>query len=88
MLEAFRRQIVPRLTGDGTKDAAESLFASMITGRVPPEFADAHLMAFTGWSWSELQQTPADVVVRMAIYIAVSRTLLNGGSLDLPGSEG
>lgn len=65
---------------------AERLFAALASGRVPADFAEAHLMLETGWSWRELQDTPADVVERTWVYLAVREAREVGGALDL--SEG
>ena len=40
-------------------------------------------MAVTGWTWSELQETPADVVEDLALYLAVKDTWEHGGELDV-----
>lgn len=69
------------------KAMAEELFARMAAGLVPEEFAEVHVMAVAGWSWGELQETPADVVERMAIYKAVAETMSTGGTLDFGGSS-
>ena len=63
---------------------AEELFASLAVGEVPDEFAEAHIMAHTGWSWETLQETPADVVERMAVYLAVKQARDVGGSIRFP----
>jgi hypothetical protein len=69
------------------KTIAEELFARMAAGSVPEEFAEVHVLAVAGWSWRELQETPADVVERMAIYKAVAETMSTGGTLDFGGSS-
>jgi hypothetical protein len=63
---------------------AEDLLSGLATGRVPDEFAETHLMALTGWDWATLQETPADLVERMAIYLAVKLARGAGGALDFP----
>lgn len=87
VMDAFRQKIAPRLIERSAKDVMEGLFAAMIAGNIPAGFAEVHLMASTGWSWRELQQTPVDVVMRMAAYLAVCQTRINGGSLEFPGPE-
>ena len=69
------------------KAMAEALFARMAAGLVPQEFAEVHAMSVAGWSWRELQETPADVVERMMIYEAVAETMNTGGTLDFGGSS-
>ena len=81
VLEAFHREVVPLLRGDSLRGMAEELFAEMIAGRIPGQFAEAHLMATTGWNWHTLQETPADVVEKMSIYLAV--TQVREGKQDL-----
>ena len=44
-------------------------------------------MAATGWSWQTLQETPADVVQKMAVYLTVTQTIQSKGSLDFPDTE-
>ncbi len=62
---------------------AERLFAALASGRVPSDFAEAHLMLETGWSWRELQDTPADVVERTWVYLAVREAREVGGALEV-----
>ena len=40
-------------------------------------------MLATGWSWRDLQETPADVVDRTWTYLAVRQTRQSGGALEL-----
>ena len=61
---------------------AEELFAALMSGQVPAEFVETHLMAATGWSWQRLKKTPADVVRRMATYLAVANAVEGGGALN------
>lgn len=70
------------------KDGAEELFEALARGRVPPAFAEVHIMAATGWAWSVLQETPLDVVERMLAYLAVRQALDSGGHLDFPEGQG
>ena len=81
-------RVVARLVAVGDPEAlAQELFAGAVAGQIPPLFAEAHLMAATGWSWHTLQETPADVVQTMAIYLAVEQTRDIGGTLDIPDEE-
>ena len=82
MLEFFREEVAPFIDRKSPKEAAERLFAGLVSGTVPQDFAEAHVMASTGWSWQTLQETPADVVRDMEIYLGVRRALESGGSLD------
>ena len=84
VLEVFHRDVVPLLGGDGHKGMAEELFAELIAGRIPGQFAEAHLMAATGWNWHTLQETPADVVEKMSIYLAVTQAREGRQDLDFP----
>ncbi|MDA1349164.1 MAG: hypothetical protein O3A47_09945 [Chloroflexi bacterium] len=87
MLDFFLREVAPFLERDGPKQAAERLFAGLARGAVPADFVEAHVMAATGWSWQTLQETPADVVRDMEIYLGVSRAFESGGSLDFDTEE-
>jgi len=69
------------------KEMAEELFTGMAVGLVREEFAEVHVMSVAGWSWEELQETPVDVVERMALYKAVTDTMRSGGTLDFGGSS-
>ena len=66
---------------------AERLYRGLISGVLPEEFAEVHIMASTGWSWQELQNTPADVVEMMVTYLCVAQAIGSGSSLDLPDQE-
>ena len=83
VLEVFQREVVPYVERNDTKRLAEQLFVGLVTGNIPEDFADVHIMASTGWSWQTLQETPADVVRRMAIYLAVKHARNMGGALEL-----
>ena len=74
------------LPGDAQppKLLAEELFAGLAVGRVPEQFAEVHIMALTGWDWETLQETPADVVELMVLYMAVKDAIDNASSLDIP----
>ena len=86
-LEAFQREVMPNLESDSPRETAEELFAGMVSGQVPPRFAEVSVMAATGWSWQALQETPADVVQKMAIYLAVKQTRDGNGALDFPQTK-
>ena len=87
VLEVFQRDVVSHLASHSLGGMAEELFAGLLSGRVPADFADMTLMAATGWSWHTLQATPADIVQRMAIYLAVQQARETGGSLEFPDTE-
>ena len=72
---------------EGKRDTAERLYRGLISGVLPEQFAEAHIMAATGWSWQELQNTPADVVEMMVTYLCVTQAISSGSSLDLPDKE-
>ena len=87
ILKTFREEVIPWLEESDLKDMAEELFAGMVEGRVPRRFLEVHLMAATGWSWQTLRTTPADVVQRMAVYLAVKQAQDNKTSLELREAE-
>ena len=70
--------------GRRPKEHAEGLFQGLAAGAVPDEFAEVHIFAHTGWTWQELQETPADIVRKMAVYLAVKLARDSGGTLDFP----
>ena len=82
VLEVFCRQAEPLKATRRSAELAERLFSALAAGRVPAEFAEAHLMLATGWSWRELQETPADVVERTWVYVAVREVKQGGGALE------
>jgi hypothetical protein len=82
MLEAFARNVSSLALDDNPVQLAEELFAGLVTGHVPDHFADVHIMAATGWDWHTLQNTPADVVQRMMIYLAVRQARDSQGAID------
>ena len=82
VLEALTSEVAPLWGGQSPKELAEELFGGLVAGRVPNQFVEAHIMALTGWSWSTLQETPADVVERMALYMAVRQAREVDGALD------
>ena len=87
VLEVLCREVEPFEAAGRSAESAERLFAALAEGRVPAEFAEAHLMLATGWSWRELQETPADVVERTWVYVAV-REVKRGGGIIHEGHEG
>ena len=54
-------------------------------GSVPSAYALVQLMQATGWSWTELMETPFDVVQRTEVYMAVRAVLEHGGTLTFEG---
>ena len=82
VLDVFCRHAARYAAAHTRATDAERLFATLAAGRIPPDFADVHLMLATGWSWRELQETPADVVARAWTYLAVRETRETGGELD------
>ena len=87
VLEAFRREVVPYLDEGSPQSMAEELFSGLVAGRIPPQFSEVHLMASTGWSWETLQETPADVVRMMTLYLAVRHVRDSGGTLEYRDAE-
>jgi hypothetical protein len=87
-MELLKAEVTPLWNGQGPKRLAEALFGSLVTGgRIPDEFVDAHIMAATGWTWATLMETPADVVEKMALYLAVRQARDLGGTLDFPEAQ-
>ena len=86
VLEAALGDVRSRVAKD-PGEMAEDLFAALAVRRVPPQFEEVHLMAATGWSWETLQRTPADVVEKMAVYLAVVQTRDIGGALEFDPAE-
>ena len=64
---------------------AMELFAGLMESRVPEAFEEAHLMWRTGWTWQQLQETPADVVELMSAYLSVVDAMESGGSVGVEG---
>ncbi len=83
VLEVFCGQADLFAGASRSVEDAERLFAALASGRVPSDFAEAHLMLETGWSWRELQDTPADVVERTWVYLAVRAAREGGGVLEV-----
>jgi hypothetical protein len=86
-MELLKREVAPLWDGHFYRPVAEELFAGLAAGRVPEQFAEPHIMALTGWSWETLQETPADVVELMAVYLAVRQVRDVGGTLDFPEEQ-
>ena len=86
-IQALKARVISPMTSEDSVSAAEALFAALLEGRVPPRFADVAIMEATGWSWRTLQDTPADVVRRMTVYLLVRQVLAKGGALDYPGEK-
>lgn len=84
-MDAAERTVARLADARASKETAEALFAALVAGRVPEEFADVHLMASTGWSYEELQRTPADVVERMSTYLSVRAAYETGGVMEVEG---
>ena len=82
VLKVFCQRAESFAVAQDSAASAERLFAALAAGSVPPEFAEAHLMLATGWSWRDLQETPADVVDRTWTYLAVRQTRQSGGALE------
>ena len=86
-LETFQGKVLSNLHDQGRRAAAEGLFAGLISGGIPPQFADVHIMEATGWDWPTLQETPADVVQEMVLYLAVKRARAGNASLEFDYPE-
>ncbi len=73
-----------RLLTARERRAAKSmaLFEGLMRGRAPEDFEEVRLMSKTGWTWQELQDTPADVVELMSIYLSVVEAMETGGSVE------
>ena len=89
VVEVLCASVLPAAVGDGEVLPAahgggkEDLFRGLLAGRVPSPFAEVHILALTGWTWAALQETPVDVVARMAEYLAVRSVKDSGGTLQL-----
>ena len=82
VLEVFNGEVLPAFRSGGAREEAEALFAGLVSGRVPPQYVEVCLMAATGWTWQVLGETPADIVHRMAVYLAVKGARDNKGTLE------
>ena len=87
VMGVLEREVVPALGDHDPRALAEELFEGLARGSVPHEFAEVHIMARTGWSWATLQETPADVVERMALYLAVTQAREAEGTLEFAEEE-
>ena len=74
-------------SSEGKREVAQRLFRGLHSEVLPEDFAEVHIMAATGWSWQELQNTPVDVVEKMVTYLDVTRAVSSGSSLDLSDQE-
>ena len=83
VMEVFGREIVSGWAGGDRQALAEELFEGLARGVIPAPFAESHVLALTGWTWAALQETPVDVVDRMAVYLAVRQARETGGTLDV-----
>ena len=83
-MELLQREVVPLWNGHSPRLLAEELFIGLMTGRIPDEFVETHVMALTGWSWETLQKTPAEVVERKSLYLTVKQAIEVDGALDFP----
>lgn len=70
-------------SSESKRETAERLYRGLHGGALPEEFTDVHIMAATGWSWRELQDTPADVVEKMVTYLGVTQALNSNSSFDI-----
>ena len=86
-LDFMGGEIIGSLVQTSLKTMAEELFVGLAGGQVPPSFVEARLMVHTGWSWQTLMETPADVVERVAVYIAVSQAMVTGSALQIEEDE-
>ena len=86
-IETFQREVLSSLDMGSQKEMAEKLFVSLLIGQLPHQFAEAHVMAATGWSWQTLQETPFDVVRNMMTYLAVAQAIESKSNLNFPGTE-
>jgi len=82
MMKVMEREIVPLWGRDRPRVLGEELFTGLVGGQIPALFAEAHIMAQTGWSWGTLQETPADVVEKMAIYLAVRQAVETKATIE------
>tara|TARA_Y100000310_G_scaffold50965_1_gene47020 strand:- start:165 stop:332 length:168 start_codon:yes stop_codon:yes gene_type:complete len=50
---------------------------------MPPEFSDVNLMMATGWTWHELEETPAEIVRLVSIHLVVKDAKDNDKHISL-----
>ena len=87
VISVVRDELVPALEALNTQGEAEHLFDGMVRGTLPPDYADVALLAATGWTWQELQETPSDIVHRMRVYLAVQSVAERGGELGVSDGD-
>ncbi|MDP6452221.1 MAG: hypothetical protein QF898_02840 [SAR202 cluster bacterium] len=75
---ALREKMIPALRNLNSTDEAERVFEALVAGRVPDGYRDEALMAETGWTWQELQDTPEDVARRMRVFLSVRYAVERG----------
>ena len=75
---ALRDETIPALRTLNSTDEAERVFEALVAGGVPDGYSDEALMADTGWTWQELQDTPEDVARRMRVYLSVRSVVERG----------
>ena len=74
----LRDELIPALRILETTDEAERVFEALVADRIPDDYRDEALMADTGLSWQELQDTLEDVVGRMRLYLSVRAVVERG----------
>ncbi|HHZ63134.1 MAG TPA: hypothetical protein EYN53_10910 [Dehalococcoidia bacterium] len=74
----LRDELIPALRILETTDEAERVFGALVADRIPDDYRDEPLVADTGWSWQELQDTPEDVARRMRLYLSVRSVVERG----------
>lgn len=87
ILQAVLEDVLPWLDQDSPEALAKNLFACMMAGQVPHQFFDVQIMVATGWNWQDLQKTPADVVLKTALFLEVLEAKERGGSLQFPADS-
>ena len=79
----LRDELIPALRILETIDEAERVFGALVADRIPDDYRDEALMADTGWSWQELQDTPEDVARRIRLYLSVRFVVERGWERSL-----
>ncbi|MCH8206119.1 MAG: hypothetical protein IH956_03850 [Chloroflexi bacterium] len=82
VLAVLNGEVLSAFRSGGPREAAEALFEGLVSGRVPREYLEVCLMAATGWTWQALGETPADIVHKMAVYLAVKGIRDTKGTLQ------
>ena len=54
---------------------------------VPALWQESHVLAETGWTWEQLNATPADVVNRLLLYKQVRHVTEHGGNMRFDDAE-